>query len=296
MTFNEAASSYIESLTQPRRRGALSSNSVRLYTLHANRLALHFGPIDLAYVRNGRVRECIRALQAEQLSASTIASIYSVLRQIVSSIRNSDGEQVYTQEFDADFLNLPIVKPTDQPCATAADVARAFSTPNNPLVPFLAATGLRVSEALSVEIGGAGNSYDRATGTVHLRVALKTPAAARSVLLTADFLNWFNTRIPANGRLFPHTYQQVHDALAKANLPNAHAFRRFRITHLRKAGMNESVLRRQVGHNDPGVTSRYDRSASDEAFVSSEVEKAGVGFTFSSSEGASSTRKVLQVY
>jgi site-specific recombinase XerD len=147
MTFNEASSSYIAALTQPRRRGALSPNSVRLYTLHATRLALHFGPVDLADVKNGRVKEYIHALQAEQLSASTIAGIYSVLRQIVSSVRNEDGEPIYTQKFDADFLNLPIVKPTAQPCATAADVARSFGSPSSPLVPFLAATGLRVSEA-----------------------------------------------------------------------------------------------------------------------------------------------------
>jgi hypothetical protein len=51
MTFNEASSSYIAALTQPRRRGALSPNSVRLYTLHANRLALHFGAVDLSEVK-----------------------------------------------------------------------------------------------------------------------------------------------------------------------------------------------------------------------------------------------------
>jgi integrase len=284
MNFSTATSNYIESLTEPRRRGALSPNSIRLYTFHANRLAFHFGPVDLADIKNGRVKEYIRALQDEQLSASTIAGIYSVLRQIVSSVRNEDGEQLYTQKFDADFLNLPIVKLTAQPCSTSAEVQRSFSTPNSPIVPFLAATGLRVSEALSLEIAGTGNSYDPATGTVHLRVALKTPAAARSVLLTSDFRTWFNTRIPANDRLFPRTYQQVHDALAKANLTNAHAFRRFRITHLRKAGMNESVLRRQVGHSDPGVTSRYDRSGTDHAFVRAQVESAGIGFTLPNEE------------
>jgi hypothetical protein len=143
MTFSTATSNYIAALTQPRRRGALSPNSVRLYTLHANRLSLHFGDLDLALVKNGRVKEYIRALNAEQLSPSSIAAIYSVLRQIISSVRNSEGEKIYAQQFDADFLNLPIVKPTAQPCATTAEIERSFSTPNNPIVPFLAATGLR---------------------------------------------------------------------------------------------------------------------------------------------------------
>jgi integrase len=284
MTFNEAATSYITTLTQPRRRGALSPNSVRLYTLHANRLALHFGPDDLADVKNGRVKEYIHALQDEQLRPSSIAAIYSVLRQIVSSVRTDDGERVYTQKFDADFLNLPIVKPTAQPCATAAEIERSFFTPNKLIAPFLAATGLRVSEALSLEIAGAGNFYDPAAGTVHLRVDLKTPAAARAVLLPSGFRTWFNSCAPKTGKLFPQAYQQVHDALKGARLPLAHAYRRYRITHLRKAGMNESVLRRQVGHSDPGVTSRYDRSGTDEAFVRVQVESAGIGFTLPNEE------------
>jgi integrase len=284
MNFSTATTNYIAALTQPRRRGALSPNSVRLYTLHANRLAVHFGPVDLADVRNGRVKDYVGALRNEQLSASTIAGTYSVLRQIVSSVRNDDGEPVYAQKFDADFLNLPIVKPTAQPCATTADIERAFPTPNSPIVPFLAATGLRVSEALALSVNSDSDSYDRATGTIYIRKTLKTAAAARSVLLPTAFAEWLNARIPTRGKLFLQSYPQLHDSLKSASLPPAHSYRRFRITHLRKAGMNESVLRRQVGHSDPGVTSRYDRSGTDEDFVLAQVESKGIGFTLPNEE------------
>jgi hypothetical protein len=54
--------------------------------------------------------------------------------------------------------------------------------------------------------------------------------------------------------------------------------RRYRATHCRKANMHESVLRAQLGHSSPDITSRYDKSGQDAAFVRGEVEKAGVGF------------------
>jgi integrase len=133
-------------------------------------------------------------------------------------------------------------------------------------------------------VNGDSDCYDPATGTIHIRKTLKTPAAARTVLLPKAFAAWLNARITSSGELFPQTYQQVHDTLKSAGLPLAHAYRRYRITHLRKAGMNESVLRRQVGHSDPSVTSRYDRSGTDEAFVRVQVESAGIGFTLPNQE------------
>jgi integrase len=281
MTFNEAAAAYISTLTQPRSR-ALSPNTVRIYTLYAKRLTAHFGALPLAEVRNGKVKEFILALHSEGLKPSAIAGIFNVLRQIVYSVTDFDGEQIYTQKFKKKFLTIPAVKPTEQPCACAADVERALQQGNfiHTLIPFLASTGLRVSEALSLEIGaGAGNFYDPTAGIINLRVGLKTDAATRSVLLSENFRTWLNQRIQRSGKLFPQTYQQVHDALKSAKLPQAHAFRRLRITWCRKAGMSESVLRRQVGHSDSGITSRYDRSGIDEAFVRSEVNRVGLGFT-----------------
>jgi hypothetical protein len=43
--------------------------------------------------------------------------------------------------------------------------------------------------------------------------------------------------------------------------------------------MNESVLKTQLGDSESGVTSRYDRSGFDVAFVREQVERAGVGFS-----------------
>jgi integrase len=279
MNFSTAAAAYIESLTQPRRH-TLRPNSVRLYTSYTKRLLEHFADVDMADVRNGKVKDYVATLHAQELSAGTITGIYQTLRSIVYSVRNADGERLYQQPFDTNWLAIPEIEPTTQPCALPSDVEHSLSTAVNPIVALLAATGLRASEALSLEAEvSAENSYDAASGLVRLRVG-KTDNAARTVLLPSLFRVWFNQRVPVSGKLFPQTYQQLHTALSHAKLPNAHSYRRFRITHLRKVGMNESILRAQVGHSRSDITSRYDRSADDLNFTREQVEAAGVGFNF----------------
>jgi hypothetical protein len=79
----------------------------------------------------------------------TITGIYQCLRSIVYSVRNEDGERLYTQDFNANFLAIPEVKPTAQPCASHADVEHSLSTSCNPIVPFLASTRLRIGKERS---------------------------------------------------------------------------------------------------------------------------------------------------
>ena len=65
-----------------------------------------------------------------------------------------------------------------------------------------------------------------------------------------------------------------------------HAFRRYRITHLRKAKCPESILRAWAGHADKNLTDHYDKSVSGKEVLSDEeaqyrrdVAKAmGIGF------------------
>jgi integrase len=277
MNFETATAAYISSLSANRRR-VLRPASISRYKNHATRLRSHFGATDLGLVKNGRVKAYIASLQAEGLTPSTIAGIYFVLRSIVSSVRNEDGDRIYQQKFDADFVNLPVIIPAKQktPTTTAQQIEGAPL-----LVKFLAASGLRVSEALS--LGQAdGNHYDRETGTVYLKADLKNGSAVRSVLLPSNFRDFFNSQVPTTGPLFDTSYPNVHRMLTRLRLPAAHAYRRWRITWLRKAGMNESVIRAQVGHSDAGVTSRYDKSGADLEFVRREVESAGLGFSLAS--------------
>ncbi len=57
-----------------------------------------------------------------------------------------------------------------------------------------------------------------------------------------------------------------------------HSFRRFRVTHLRKQGTPEDLLRFWIGHGDKTVTDRYAKLSEDVAFRKTQAERVGIGF------------------
>jgi integrase len=57
-----------------------------------------------------------------------------------------------------------------------------------------------------------------------------------------------------------------------------HCFRRFRVTHLRKQGTPEDLLRFWIGHGDKTVTDRYAKLCEDVAFRKAQAEQVGIGF------------------
>jgi integrase len=57
-----------------------------------------------------------------------------------------------------------------------------------------------------------------------------------------------------------------------------HSFRRFRVTHLRKQGTPEDLLRFWIGHGDKTVTDRYDKLREEVAYRNAQAERVGIGF------------------
>ena len=75
--------------------------------------------------------------------------------------------------------------------------------------------------------------------------------------------------------------RSLHPILEKLELEKAgfHCFRRFRVTHLRKQGTPEDLLRFWVGHGDKSVTDRYAKLTQDVEFRKEWAERAGTGFS-----------------
>jgi integrase len=51
----------------------------------------------------------------------------------------------------------------------------------------------------------------------------------------------------------------MRDSLHKLGVRGFHAFRRFRVTHLRNQGTPEDILRFWIGHADQSVADRYNK-------------------------------------
>jgi integrase len=74
----------------------------------------------------------------------------------------------------------------------------------------------------------------------------------------------------------------LHPILENLNEPKCgcHAFRRFRITHLRKNDVPEDLVHYWVGHAGKSVTDAYRKSRLDLAFRKEVAERVGLGFEF----------------
>jgi len=288
LNFQTAADTFVASLDTPRRRGILAGNTRRLYEAYTARACKSIGTLNLAEISNLIVRNYISELRQSGLAPSTIQGHFAAFKLVVESVRNYDGDSVYAKKWNLDYINLPIVNPADQtaPAASREDIEKALAIPDNELSLFVAlaaASGSRVSELMALQIGDVPGEdcLDLTAGVIHVRKTLKTSNAARTIHLPIAFASWLRNRIThTSGPVFTLPRLTIYRRLAKNNLPAPHSYRRFFTTVRRKAGMNEQVLRGQLGHAlDSSVTDRYSRVSDDVDFIKREVERCGLGFS-----------------
>jgi integrase len=75
--------------------------------------------------------------------------------------------------------------------------------------------------------------------------------------------------------------RQLHPLLEELGLDvfGAHAFRRFRTTHLRKRRAPEGLIQFWLGHAGKSITDGYDRVREDVEYRKEVAQSAGVGFS-----------------
>src|SRR5260370_4542213 len=153
VTFRQQADWWISSLPARKRR------PVKPATISGWRDALnawllpHLGEKLLVDVSNKTVRELVEKMSAAELSAKTIVNSVQVVKIVVPSAVDEDGELIYPREWNHDFLQLPVVRKDKphRPAVTEADLAEILSNTKKQkhvmLFSLLAATGLRIGEA-----------------------------------------------------------------------------------------------------------------------------------------------------
>jgi len=72
----------------------------------------------------------------------------------------------------------------------------------------------------------------------------------------------------------------LHPILENINEPKCgcHAFRRFRVTHLRRNGVPEDLIHFWLGHAGKSVTDHYSKLKNDLEFRKEVAVRAGLGF------------------
>ena len=264
------------------------------------------GDMALSDVDNGPLADLInqmcepRSATKPPFSPKSIRNYTLIVMQVVASARNpKTGKRLYPRDWDEFVLDRPAVTNQRTPTFTAEEIQQIISraTPQLAvLYVLLAATGLRINEALALKVG------DFCDGTLTIDRAVwhgnettpKTRFAYRKVDLAPDVSQILAAFLVGrkdgyifrarNGSPFGDRNllrDSLHPILEKMGLDRRgfHSFRRYRCTWLRKNRTPEDLTRYWLGHGDKSVTDRYSKLSEDDNFRQLVASEVGTGLS-----------------
>jgi integrase len=299
-TFRQQAEWWIKNV-QDRKRKPVKAHTVTSWKSHLVWINPVIGDMPLADVGNRTMRDLVARMTDEGYAAKSIRNFSQVVKMVTASAICDDGEEMYPRKWNAEFIDFPDVTGQHTPVFKGNAVEQIVSKAEGKmriLYALLAATGLRIGEALALEV----SHFDRDARTLSIVQGVwngklqtpKTRAGVREVDLAPEIAamlseylrdrkTGFIFRSASGGTLGQSNIlrRDLHPLLAKLEHEKCgfHAFRRFRVTHLRKQNAPEDLLRFWIGHGDKTITDRYALLKRDLAFRRTVCENVGIGFS-----------------
>jgi len=237
------------------------------------------------------------------LAPATIRDYSNIVKAVVASALNENGEQLFPRTWNEEFIDAPLVKHQKQPSTTEEGmegILREAMGQYRILYALLAGCGpLRAGEALGLEIDKHFSADFR---TLHIRQKakrgviqpyLKTQNGERDVDLCSALVTMLKEfiGIRTSGLLFStstggqllqaNTLQDsLHPILRKLSHEKGgfNIFRRFRITQLKKSDCPEALQHFWSGHAPTHVSERYTKLLLNRDYRLDWAEKIGMGF------------------
>jgi integrase len=294
-TFRRQAEWWMESLSTRRQR-PLKPATVYGWQHCLDRWILpNLGNKLVSEVGNGALRQFVETLTAAGLAPKTIVNVVTVVKFVVASAVDEEGDQIHPRVWNYEFIQLPLAIKENQsrPTIHEAEIPGLLNSLKSSyavLVALVAGTGLRIGEALAVRT----DDFDSACQVLHIRRSVwhrreqapKTPNAIRLVDVPEAMAQvlprytegkhgyLFTTRA---GRLFDqsNSLKALHGAGKRGGF---HAFRRFRFAVLRKAGVPENLIKQWMGHSQNLMDLYAAQLRLDVAHRREWCERAGLGF------------------
>jgi integrase len=306
VTFREQSEIWLENSQKRKRKPIGKSHAVTIQGALDKWILPVIGNIPLSDVDNLAIKPLVDKMCASKLAARTVNKYVEFVQQIVASLKGSNGEPIHKRIWDAETMDLPIVEHSKQkrPSLKADPISKLIQTSDGQeqaLYVLLAATGMRVSEALALETRHFIN--DGRTIVVEQQVEkdaprivhhLKTDAAKRQVDLhsgVAEYLR--NYMAEKTGLLFhtangtPHLPGNLADRWLTPRLEAMgleevgmgwHAFKRFRKTWLRGQRCLEDLNNFWMAHRPQTMSELYSHLHEELQMRLDEAERVGYGF------------------
>ncbi len=304
VTFKEQAKAYLQKAVSRNRRPLRDTVSIE----GAMRKWIYpaIGDLPLRLIDNLSVKPLVEKMCASGLKPRTVNKYIEYIKQVMKSLKAPNGEPVHKRTWDAETMDLPIVEYSEQKrpslkTNTISDLIAGSRGQEQALYVLLAATGMRISEALALETrhfinGGRTIKVEQQVMKDCPRIVtyLKTSAAKREIDLhpdVAEFLQRYTTG--ASGLLFctangtPHLYANLEDRwltprLVKMGLDERgmgwHSFKRFRKTWLRGRRCLEDINNFWMAHKPQTMSELYSHLHEELEMRLAEAERVEYGF------------------
>src|SRR5208283_2390808 len=304
ITFREQAKTFINHAMTRKRNPVKPATSTTWQNCLDKWLNPNIGDLPLASVNNATVKILVAKMHAASLSPKTIANYVGLVKLVVTSAITDDGEEMFPRKWNHEFLDMPVVGKQHQPTFTAetmSAIAQKALGQEQMLYALLAGTGLRVGEALGLEIRHLSPDCKIITieqscwnGKIQ---PPKTKNAYRQIDLCKPLASLLKSFVDdcANGLVFANkagkplsqtnlARRSLHPILKELGLEKTgfHAMRRFRTTWLRKQRAPEDLIQFWLGHSKQSQTDGYSKLAADVDFRAEVAEKVGTGFVIPS--------------
>jgi integrase len=300
-TFREQAKWFLKNSVNRKRRPAKPATVANWQCCVDKWLNPNIGDFPLASVNNGALKTLVAKMHAANLSAQTMTTYVNLVKLIVASAIDDNGDQLFPRKWNNDFIDLPVIENQKQPTFTAETmtaILEKVSGQDQVLYALLAGTGLRVGEALGLEARHL--SADCRTISVEQSCwqgriqSPKTKSAYRQIDVSSDIANLVKRFMVyrKSGLVFANSAgkplsqtnvvrRSLHPILKElgAEKTGFHAMRRFRATWLRKQRTPEDLIRFWLGHAKSTMTDSYSKLSDDIEYRLEVAEKIGTGFT-----------------
>jgi len=304
VTFREQAKIYLQTAVS-RKRNPLR-DTVSIEGAMAKWIYPAIGELPLGFVDNLALKPLVEKMSSS-LSPRTVNKYVEYIKQVVESLKAPNGEPVHKRIWDADTMDLPIVEYSEQkrPSLKANAVSGLISVSagqEQALYVLLAATGMRISEALGLEVRLIIN--DGRTVKIEQQVEkdrpqivkyLKTNASKREIDLHPDVAEYLRQYTAGKSGLLFHTangtprlYGNIEDRWLTPRLVEMkldekgmgwHSFKRFRKTWLRGARCLEDINNFWMAHKPKTMSEIYSHLHEELQLRLDEAERVGYGFT-----------------
>ncbi len=262
----------------------------------------NIGDVPLANINNAVLKQLIAKMASANLSPKTIINYTGLVKLVVASAKDEEGELLFPRKWDSEFIDLPIVTNQRQPkfsSGTMSSIVQNTTGKYRVLYALLAGTGLRAGEALGLEVGKhISNDYR----TLHVRQSVwegstqspKTKAAIRDVDLCPALSVLVKDLVAGrtSGFLFHNVKgrplaqsnvlrRNLHPVLESLKQPKAgfHSFRRFRATHLSKSKVPDDLKKFWMGHAKTSQTEEYVKLFDEVEYRREVADTIGMGFS-----------------